>query len=583
MNKNRYEILIIGAGPAGLSAAWCCMLEGIDFIVIENGLEHSDRSKLNPKDVPSGVGGAGLYSDGKLSYYPSSHALWALPSESILRNAFNYIHNLISDFSPNFPKFPDIIHNTTKIISDIENDFIEKRYCSLLMSQEEQQELLNRLVLPIRHKILTNSRVEKIDKIRSGYEVSIIKSDDLSDRYTLETKQIIFCGGRFGPLALKEMLLGLPFIFQRFEYGVRIEQSKANFFLKDWPTVDAKILFRSNDRNTEWRTFCCCREGAIIRCEFKKHLILSGTYSKNSPSSNIGFNVRILDHDLYKEVSHEFQKMDSGDHTFKVPFDEFIENDKTEYFGTKLDSLLKDGLRKLQKRFDLTNAFIHGPCFEGVGHYPRLSSNLESKYDGMFVAGDSTGLFRGLLPALISGYYVSKQACLKRFEGENHISTNVSINKSSTNRLPQIFTAQSKKFFYCRDAICEFVFKQGKLPINPFRVFDYFLSDRVPREIIRQGNNHLVNSCDELWVFGPIADGVLFEVIYAININKPIRFFNIATRSNEIISIKNIENIKFEPEVHSSGQKRTNLLKEIQRSFRNYKKHEQLELPFEMK
>lgn len=126
MNEKRYEILIIGAGPAGLSAAWCCMLEGIDFIVIENGLEHSDRSVLNPKDVPCGVGGAGLYSDGKLSYYPSSHALWSLPSESILRNAFNYIHNLISDFSKDFPKFPDIIHSASEVIRNIENDFIEK-------------------------------------------------------------------------------------------------------------------------------------------------------------------------------------------------------------------------------------------------------------------------------------------------------------------------------------------------------------------------------------------------------------------------------------------------------------------------
>jgi len=580
VNEEKYEILIIGAGPAGLSAALCCMLEGIDFIVIENGLEHSDRSQLNPNDVLSGVGGAGLYSDGKLSYYPSSHALWSLPSESILRNAFNYIHNLISDFSKNFPKFPDIIHNTREIIRNIENDYIAKKYFSLLMSQEQQQELLNRMVRPIHHKIITNSRVEKIVKSKNSYEVNIIKNNDLSDSYSIGTKQIIFCGGRFGPLILKEMLPDLPFLFQRFEYGVRIEQSRENFFLRDWPTLDAKILLRSNDRNTEWRTFCCCREGAIIKCNFNKYNSLSGTYSNNSPSSNIGFNVRILEYDLYKEVSSELEKFNSGDHTFKVSIDEFIESDKNEYFGTKLDALLKDGLRRLIKRFDLSKSFIHGPCYEGVGQYPWLSSNLESKFNGLFVAGDSTGLFRGLLPALISGYYVAKQACLKQIEGEDRIAANVSINKSSTNRLPQIFTAQSKKYFYCRDAICEFVFKQGKLPINPFRIFDYFLGDRVPREIIRQGNNQLVNSCDELWVFGPIADGVLFEVMYAININKPIRFFNIATRSTEIKAIKIVEEIKFEPEVHSSGQKRTILLKEIQRSFRNYKRFEQLELPF---
>ena len=131
MNKKKYEIVIIGAGPAGLSAACCCMLEGIDFTIIENGHKHSERIVQNPMDVPSGVGGAGLFSDGKLSYYPSSHALWALPSESILRNAFNFINNLVSDFSKELPKFPTIMHEPYDIIKNIKNEIIEKKYFSL--------------------------------------------------------------------------------------------------------------------------------------------------------------------------------------------------------------------------------------------------------------------------------------------------------------------------------------------------------------------------------------------------------------------------------------------------------------------
>jgi len=44
--------------------------------------------------------------------------------------------------------------------------------------------------------------------------------------------------------------------------------------------------------------------------------------------------------------------------------------------------------------------------------------------------------------------------------------------------LPIIFTAQSKLQFFCRDAICEFVFNQGAVPLNPFRLYGYFLADR---------------------------------------------------------------------------------------------------------
>jgi hypothetical protein len=44
-----------------------------------------------------------------------------------------------------------------------------------------------------------------------------------------------------------------------------------------------------------------------------------------------------------------------------------------------------------------------------------------------------------------------------------------------TAELPVVFTAQSKLHFYCRDAICEFVFNQGAVPVNPFRLYEYFL------------------------------------------------------------------------------------------------------------
>jgi hypothetical protein len=120
---------------------------------------------------------------------------------------------------------------------------------------------------------------------------------------------------------------------------------------------------------------------------------------------------------------------------------------------------------------------------------------------------------------------------------------------SSTKLLPVVFTAQSKHYFYCRNAVCEFVLRQGNLPLNPFRVFEYFLDDRVDREIIRQGNNNLIRIADELWVFGKIiADGVLFEILYAKTLGKPVRYFTIDNRVEGIKEI-GINSLTFEAEV----------------------------------
>lgn len=67
---------------------------------------------------------------------------------------------------------------------------------------------------------------------------------------------------------------------------------------------------------------------------------------------------------------------------------------------------------------------------------------------------------------------------------------------------PVIYTAQSKQFFYCGDAVCQFVFERGRIPVNPFRAFDYFLGDRVNRDLVRRGNYAMLQRSDELWVFG---------------------------------------------------------------------------------
>jgi hypothetical protein len=124
---------------------------------------------------------------------------------------------------------------------------------------------------------------------------------------------------------------------------------------------------------------------------------------------------------------------------------------------------------------------------------------------------------------------------------------------SSTTPLRTVFTAQSKAYFYCKDAICEFVFKKDRLPVNPFMVFDYFLNDRVDRDLIRRANNQLMKMCDELWVFGDIANGVMFEMVMAKNLNKPIRYFTVATKSDDIKEIT-LNDLIFENELALSKE-----------------------------
>ncbi len=96
-----------------------------------------------------------------------------------------------------------------------------------------------------------------------------------------------------------------------------------------------------------------------------------------------------------------------------------------------------------------------------------------------------------------------------------------------TNAMPLVYTAMSKHYFYYRMFISSFVLEQGKVPLNPFMLFDYFLLDSVDRDLVRQANNAVVQRADEIWVFGPVSNGVLAEILLAQSLGKPLHYFKI--------------------------------------------------------
>jgi hypothetical protein len=110
-----------------------------------------------------------------------------------------------------------------------------------------------------------------------------------------------------------------------------------------------------------------------------------------------------------------------------------------------------------------------------------------------------------------------------------------------------VYTAMSKHYFYFRMHISQYVLQQGKVPLNPFMLFDYFLLDSIDRDVVRDANNSVVRRADELWVFGPISNGVLAEIKMAQLLSKPIHYFKI-DKSYKIVRIP-VELTEMEVEV----------------------------------
>jgi hypothetical protein len=108
-----------------------------------------------------------------------------------------------------------------------------------------------------------------------------------------------------------------------------------------------------------------------------------------------------------------------------------------------------------------------------------------------------------------------------------------------------IYTAQSKHFYYAKMFICKYTIEQNAVPLNPFNIWSYFMNDTVDRDSVRCGNNNIIRISDEVWVFGPIANGVYDEIVYAQSLKKPLKFFSLGSSLDHIKPIE-INQLSFE-------------------------------------
>lgn len=545
-----YDVIIIGGGVSGLSAAYALSQKKQRVLVIDRGKHIFERQRIDKFDVANGIGGAGLFSDGKLSMYPSASNLWKLSKEDLI-TAYNEIKVLLEQIGVNIDEFSEEWTKDTTQIG------VHKQYDSILMNIEKRMKLIFMFYQFIGdNNILVNSNVTKIEKSNGLYHIDINRN---KKKETHQAKVLIIAGGKhcFQKLMQKSRSITNEKNNYLLEFGFRIECANEEFDYYDHPQIDVKLVEEKHDRTI--RTFCCCRDGVIIESSSYNMRSLNGSSSdwEKTGRTNIGVLIRAEGNDgkeLRKVLGEEFFKQEKQEVRLKDFF-----NDKLVFFGNEADQLVKGFLKEHFPKMSKGDGILSYPTIEKDGYYPELNNVLQMTSEDVWVVGDATGLFRGLTSSLVSGQLAADYISKKLQSYEKELRERLHIKVSDTKGKKVVFTAQSKQYFYCRDAVCEFVLRNGCIPVNPFRIFDYFLGDRVDRDLIRNGNNEMIKRCDELWVFGNVSDGVLFEIYMCRQMGKVVRFFNIATRALEIKELK-AEEINFEPEIHAYQIKKEDLL-----------------------
>lgn len=548
-----YDAIIIGGGVSGLMAAYHLALLNRRVLVVERGRQFYERQHDKPFDVANGIGGSGLFSDGKLSLFPSATQLWKL-EKNTLEIAYNSVDAFLQPFGVELPVFSE------KWCLATADDSLsaEKKYESMILSKDQRTMIAFKLIQTIGpSNIAANTEIVRLVKRDNIFELEGISE---SGKVMYRSHTVILAGGKHQFDAMFPNMTGVQCdCYERYEIGFRVECPNDQFDFYDSEQADVKLIEKSGQY--EIRTFCCCKSGLVLESKsdgFASHNGSSSDFEKTG-YSNIGFIVTIPKEYINETLVDELKNRD----TETIPLADFMEERKiviSEEVDAKIRSFIK---AKFPRMAQSSEGLVYTPEFERFGMFPVLGDQLQLGMSGIWLAGDSGGLFRGLLPSFVSGVFVANQVDGFLADFEHELMRQFHIKTSANNCRKVVFTAQSKQWFFCRNAVCEYVFKNDCIPVNPFRIFGYFLDDRVDRGLVRNGNNEMIARCDELWVFGPISDGVLFEIFSCIRQGKPVRFFSIATTANEIREIP-IDETTFEPEVHSHKVKKEDLKKLIE-------------------
>lgn len=423
------EVIIIGAGPAGLFAALKLIEEGIKPIIIERGKQvrnrRRDLAKITKEHIVNedsnycfGEGGAGTFSDGKLY------------TRSKKRGDVNRILDIL------------IEHGATKQIRIDAHPHIGTNKLPKII------ENIRETIINYGGEIHFNSRVSDITIIGNKVSAVILK-----DSTIINCKKIILATGHSARdifYMLNEK--GITIEAKSFALGVRVEhtqnlidqiQYKCESRGEYLPPAPYSIARQINGRGVY--SFCMCPGGIIAPCATSQNEVVTNGWSpskRDFPTSNSGIVVGLNLEDFKEYKKHgplaglEFQKKiennawKMGGETQKVPAQRLVDfvNGKmskdvpeTSYLPGVESSNLKDLLPdfilkniqkgflefgKHMKGFFTNDAVVHAPESRTSSpvRIPRNPLTLEHvNIKGLYPCGEGAGYAGGIISAAIDG------------------------------------------------------------------------------------------------------------------------------------------------------------------------------------
>ncbi|MEM0083100.1 MAG: NAD(P)/FAD-dependent oxidoreductase [Candidatus Nezhaarchaeales archaeon] len=452
------DVVIIGCGPAGIfTAIELTQRSKLRIVMVDRGPDIEERrcftrigrecANCNPCSMLCGWGGAGAFSDGKLTLSVNVGGwLENYVGREELAKLIEYVDKIYLAFGA-----PDVVFGT-----DV--DAIEE------LQRRAQLAGLKLVPVKIRH-LGTEKCVEVIKAMRDylAQQVKILTRRmatrvlvdgssavgvELADGTKIRAKYVVLAPGRSGAEWLKEMSKELNFKMYNnpVDIGVRVEVPAPVMEPLTKYLYEPKLIYYSKRFDDQVRTFCFNPYGEVITESYDGVITVNGHSFLNKRTNNTNFAILVSTSftEPFKEpiaygkyiahlanllsggiivqrlgdleegrrstperikrniVEPTLKSATPGDLSFVLPY---------RYLANILEML--QAMDKITPGVYSRYTLLYGVEVKFYSSRPELTKELETKVENLYAIGDGAGITRSLVQASASGIVVARSILRK--------------------------------------------------------------------------------------------------------------------------------------------------------------------------